>query len=82
MFTKQAGFDERTFELPSGATVADALAQVAAAAPTLDCVEGGTVDLALASFSVNGKPVDARAPGAAPLADGDACYLYGAISGG
>ncbi len=82
MFAKQAGFDERTFELPDGATVVEALIGVAWAAPALECVDGGTVDLALASFSVNGTPVDPRAPQDTALIDGDACYLYGAISGG
>lgn len=81
-FAAQAGFDERPFDLPDGANAAALLSAVAAAAPGLECVDGGTVDLALASLSVNGRAVDPRDPSATALEGGDACYLYGPVSGG
>lgn len=65
-----------------GATALTLLEEAARAAPGLSCVDGGVVDLALANLSVNGKAVDARAPQAVALREGDEAYLYGVISGG
>ncbi len=81
-FAREAGLEERVFDLPGGASTADLLSAVARALPSLSCVEGGTVDLAVASLSVNGAPVDPRSPSAARLAEGDACYLFGPVAGG
>lgn len=81
-FAAQAGFAERAFDLPDGASADALLAAIASAAPGLEPVEAGAVDLALASLSVNGQAVDPRHPAGHPLRDGDACYLYGPVSGG
>jgi hypothetical protein len=81
-FAGQAGFSERLLDLPAGATVEAFLRRASQEAPSLECVGGGTVDLAVASLSVNGKAVDPRDGLWRPLMDGDRCYLYGAVSGG
>ncbi|HEX9709374.1 MAG TPA: MoaD/ThiS family protein [Candidatus Thermoplasmatota archaeon] len=83
-FARQAGFAERPFDLPEGATAADALSAVARAAPALECVDpaAGTVDLAAASLSVDGRPVDPRSPQGHRLSEGDSLYLFGAVAGG
>lgn len=81
-FAKEAGFAERAITLPAPSSAAALLRAVAAAAPQLSCVGEGNVDLAVAHLSINGKAVDARAPEAHALKDGDLAYLYSPISGG
>ncbi len=81
-FAREAGFAERDLTLGAPSNAAALLRAAAAAAPRLSCVAEGTVDLAIAHLSVNGKVVDARAPEAHALKDGDSAYLYSPISGG
>lgn len=83
-FSAEAGFAERAFEVPQGATAFRLLREIAAAAPRLSCLDesGASVDLALANLSVNGKAVDPRSPEKFALQEGDRCYLYGIIGGG
>ena len=81
-FAKEAGFAERVLDLPAGSH-ADALLRAAAAeAPGLSCVTAGSVDLAVAHLSINGRAVEARAVAAHAVKDGDGAYLYAPISGG
>lgn len=84
VFSGEAGFSERVFDLPAGATVETLLREIARAAPALSCVDeaAGAVDLGAANLSVNGRAVDPRAPEKTALRDGDRCYLYGVVSGG
>lgn len=83
-FSKDAGFAKRVVELPPGAAVPALLAAIGALAPHLACLDeaSGAVDLASAHLSVNGKGVDPRHPELTLLREGDACYLYGVLSGG
>ena len=81
-FSNEAGFAERAFDLPPGSTAGFLLARIAAEAPSLSCVEGGAVDLAVAQLSVNGHTADPRAPERHVLSDGDEAYLFAPISGG
>lgn len=84
IFSREAGFTERRFDLPAGASAADLLAAAAEAAPKLSCLddEKENVDLAHANLSVSGRGVDPRAPEKTKLSDGDECYLYAPVSGG
>jgi len=84
LFSKEAGFAEKTFELAKGATVQDLLQEIAKAAPRLSCVDEatGAVDLALANLSVNRRAVNPLEPAKHVLHEGDAAYLYSTISGG
>jgi len=84
LFSKEAGFSERAFELGKGATVEDLLLEIGKAAPALSCLDdvSGAVDLALANLSINGQAVNPLEPGKRALHTGDAVYLYSPISGG
>lgn len=84
LFSKEAGFSERAFELGKGANVEDLLREIGKAAPGLSCVDEktGAVDLAMANLSVSGQAVNPLEPQKRALHTGDAVYLYSPISGG
>jgi hypothetical protein len=67
LFAKEAGFSERTIELPKGATAEDLLHAVGKASPPLSCVDDAT------------GAVD---PAKLGLQNGDVAYLYSTMSGG
>jgi molybdopterin converting factor small subunit len=81
-FAKEAGFSERVLPLPETQSAVALLRAIAAVAPSLSCVDHGTVDLAVAHLSINGKAVDPRAVEGHAVNDGDSVYLYAPISGG
>jgi molybdopterin converting factor small subunit len=83
-FASEAGFPSASLDLPEGATAARLLEEIAARAPNLSCLDerGRTVDLSVASLSVNGRAVDPRAPEKVALKGGDEAYLFGVVSGG
>ncbi len=83
-FAAQAGFGSAPLDLPEGASAARLLEEVAKRVPNLSCIDdsGRSVDLSVASLSINGRAVDPRSPEEVIVHGRDEAYLYGVVGGG